>query len=97
LLEHLKTVTSNQQKFNLLGGRKVKKLIKPLILFLIVIGAIFFNELLAQPGPPSGGGDPPCWPPSTCERPINGELIVLLIAGLAFGAYYIKNKRVLVT
>lgn len=53
------------------------------------------TDLLAQPGAPGGGGpgDPVCWPPSTCETPINNELIILLIGGLGLALYYIKKNN----
>jgi hypothetical protein len=42
------------------------------------------------PGPPSG--NPPCWPPSSCDPsiPINNELILLIIAGLCIVVWYYK-------
>jgi hypothetical protein len=43
---------------------------------------------------PGGGGRPGCWPPSTCETPINNELIILLIAGLVFAFYYVKRNNI---
>jgi hypothetical protein len=56
--------------------------------------ALFFliNDLFAQPGPPGGTGGPPCWPPSTCETPINNELYILLAVGVVYMIYLKKKK-----
>lgn len=53
---------------------------------LVAFLAVFcYYDLPAQPGPPGGGGDPPCWPPETCI-PIDGGIGLLVAAGLAFGS-----------
>ena len=53
------------------------------------------SQLLAQAGPPGGGGAP-CWPPSpTCPEPvpINSELWILLAAGITLGFYFMKKNK----
>ena len=66
------------------------------LILIVVLG--FSNTIKAQPGPPGGGGNPPCWPPSpTCPPdepiPLNNELVILLLGGLTYGGYFIvKNK-----
>ena len=67
-----------------------------LYIFLVFISLLCINiDVNAQPGPPGGGGPggPPCWPPSTCETPINNDLIFLLIAGLGLAIYFIRNNK----
>jgi hypothetical protein len=63
---------------------------KKLIAFLAVL--LFFGvfNLYAPPGDPGGGpggGDPPV------GVPIDGGAVVLLIAGAAYGAKKLKDKR----
>jgi hypothetical protein len=61
-------------------------------LFLVATIGLFEN-IFAQPGPPGGAmGGPPCWPPSTCETPINNELVILIVAGLALTFLFIKKQ-----
>jgi hypothetical protein len=71
----------------------IKHLIITISFFLLEITIAF-----CQPGPPGGGGpgDPPCWPPSTCETPINNELIFLLVAGLGLGIYFVKKRNIVI-
>ena len=54
--------------------------------FIASINVFFLDNLFAAgpPGPPGGGGDPPCWP-SPCV-PIDGGIGFLLAAGLAYGS-----------
>ena len=69
----------------------IKNLVISISFFIIGVTAAF-----CQPGPPGGGGgpgDPPCWPPSTCETPINNELTFLMIAGLGLGLYFVKKRN----
>ena len=61
------------------------------------ITLLIFNilDVLSQPGPPDdfpgrGNGVPPCWPPSTCETPINNELFILFLLGVLL--IYIKKS-----
>jgi len=66
-----------------------------IVISFIALGA---TESICQPGPPGGGGGPggggpPCWPPSTCETPINNELIFLLVAGLGLRVYFFKKEK----
>jgi hypothetical protein len=71
------------------------------IKYILLLSLLFFTEmgqvLLAQPGPPGGPpggpGGPGCWPPSTCEVPINNELVFLLIAGILLAIYYYKKSE----
>jgi hypothetical protein len=68
-----------------------------LVYFLLALSFLLylsmFNYLIAQgpPGPPTGGGGPPCWPPSTCI-PIDGGLSFLLVAGAVYGAKKMHNN-----
>ncbi|MFM9986907.1 MAG: PID-CTERM protein-sorting domain-containing protein [Flavobacteriales bacterium] len=51
--------------------------------------------LLAQPGPPAGGG-PPCGPPFGPACPIDGGISLLIAAGVALGgkkAYDMGRKK----
>ncbi len=51
--------------------------------------------LLAQPGPPAGGG-PPCGPPFGPACPIDGGISLLIAAGVALGgkkAYNLSRKK----
>jgi len=92
---------SNDRPNQIYVKMSVMKLISGLILFfaltLFVAAPLFIGEVLAAgpPGPPGGGGDPPCWP-APCV-PIDGGLGILLLAGLAYGgkkAYQtIKDKK----
>ena len=70
---------------------------KSLKYFIFTLLFILLNtvDIFCQPGPPGGTGmgGPPCWPPSTCETPINNELIFLLIAGLSLSFYFFKKKN----
>lgn len=70
-------------------GLKVHASLLRLVFGLFLIFAL--NLILANvavgagpPGPPGGGGDPPCWPPPCI--PIDGGLGFLLVAGVAYGA-----------
>ena len=61
---------------------------------LLIIGLVAspFIAIMAQPGPPPGGGpgnDPPCWPPPCI--PIDGGVSLLVAAGLAFGGKKVYN------
>jgi len=60
------------------------------VLLLLVGGN---TDICAQPGAPGGPGGPGCWPPSTCDTPINSELVLLLIAGLLLAFYYLKKTN----
>lgn len=77
------TTLHRQMKTNLL-----KNLLALLILMIPMI-------LLAQPGPPAGGG-PPCGPPFGPVCPIDGGVSLLIAAGVALGgkkAYALSRKK----
>jgi hypothetical protein len=63
---------------------------------IIFLSFLFLNiiDIISQPGPPNGfpggNGGPPCWPPSTCETPINNELFILFLLGVLL--VYIKKS-----
>ena len=54
-----------------------------LLTLVVVLGLGLFSVVFAGGGPMGG---PPCWPPSTCNIPIDGGLSFLLAAGVAYGA-----------
>jgi hypothetical protein len=71
-----------------------KTIAKTILFIFITIG--MFKNILAQAGPPGGGtGDPPCWPPSSCDPaiPINNGLFLLLIVGFILAFYFIKKNK----
>jgi len=51
------------------------------ILFLFTVSIIY---VAGAPGPPGGGGHPPCWPPPCI--PIDGGISLLIAAGALYGA-----------
>jgi hypothetical protein len=63
---------------------------------LIVLAVLMIPMLmLAQPGPPAGGG-PPCGPPFGPACPIDGGVSLLIAAGVALGgkkAYSMSQKK----
>jgi hypothetical protein len=65
----------------------MKKSIFYLLLF-VAIG--FINQLSAAPPPPPAG-KPPCWPPPCI--PIDGGISALIIAGAAYGAKKLYDKK----
>jgi hypothetical protein len=70
--------------------KKTKHILTFILLFLVGGN----HSIFAQGGPPGGGGGVPvCWPPSTCETPINNELVILLIAGFLLAFYCLKRNN----
>jgi hypothetical protein len=67
-----------------------------LIKNIIVLAVLMIPMLmLAQPGPPAGGG-PPCGPPFGPACPIDGGVSLLIAAGVALGgkkAYSMSQKK----
>lgn len=54
------------------------------------------TDLLAQPGPPGGGGNcnnphTPCHPPGLA--PIDGGVLFLLLSGLTLGVSSLRRKQ----
>ena len=72
-----------------------KAIISALITLALSVGTTDLAMAAGPPGPPGGGGDPPCWP-APCV-PIDGGIGFLIAAGLAYGgkkAYKIvKDKK----
>jgi hypothetical protein len=72
---------------------KLVKKIASLFIFSSVLGV----DLMAQgpppppPPPPAAGGGPACWPPPCI--PIEGELYVLIIAGVLLVLLSLNKKR----
>ena len=70
----------------------LKKIFSVLILSL----ALFFSaqeiKAAGPPGPPMGGGTPPCWPPP-CTVPIDGGISFLVAAGVALAGKKINDFR----
>jgi hypothetical protein len=67
---------------------RLKKYIPTLI--LAVAGLFYTSSVYSQPPPPPP--PPPCWPPP-CNVPINGGLWILLVLGVAMGAYFIYKRN----
>jgi hypothetical protein len=64
----------------------MKQLAFILVFFLVVLSG---QTLLAAPPPPAV--NPPCWPPPCI--PIDGGISALIIAGAAYGAKKLYNKK----
>ncbi|AFU69237.1 hypothetical protein P700755_002472 [Psychroflexus torquis ATCC 700755] len=81
---------------------KIKK-----TLFILIVSFFSIGSLIAQGGPPGGPGGPPGLPGSGGETegttfnvsdndnaaPIDGQIWVGLIGGLAIGGYFFMKKR----
>lgn len=76
---------------NLIKLKMKKKLLKVLFIVLLIIVPVAISY--SQPPPPGGGADPSCWPPPCV--PIDGAILWLFLAGLAYGAKKIfdLNKK----
>lgn len=66
---------------------KMKRLAYILLLIFIVTGS---QSLLSAPPPPPAT-KPPCWPPPCI--PIDGGISALIIAGAAYGAKKLHDKK----
>ena len=64
----------------------MKQLAFILVFFLVLLGS---QTLLAAPPPPAI--NPPCWPPPCI--PIDGGISALIVAGAAYGAKKLYNKK----
>ncbi|MGD1847676.1 MAG: PID-CTERM protein-sorting domain-containing protein [Salibacteraceae bacterium] len=66
--------------------------LKQISLLLVLLAASpLFMELMAQPGPPTSGGQPPCWPPPCI--PVDGGLGFLIAAGAIYGGKKLLDMR----
>ncbi|MFN0030642.1 MAG: PID-CTERM protein-sorting domain-containing protein [Flavobacteriales bacterium] len=69
-----------------------KQTIRQITALLLLLAPLM---ILAQPGPPAGGG-PPCGPPFGPACPIDGGVSLLIAAGIALGgkkAYDLGRKK----
>lgn len=64
------------------------------ILLVVAIVFLFIPKINAAgpPGPPMGGGTPPCWPPP-CTVPLDGGISFLIAAGVALAGKKIHDFR----
>jgi len=66
---------------------KMKRLTFILTLFLVLA----FGQSLFSAPPPPPSNKPPCWPPPCV--PIDGGISALIVAGAAFGAKKLYDKK----
>jgi len=59
-------------------------------IILTICGVFAISPVFSQPPPPPP--PPPCWPPP-CTIPINSGIILLIAAGVLFGAYILYKKE----
>ncbi len=64
---------------------------KKFVVYSIFLSFVFYSQGLFSAPPPPPGAAPPCWPPPCV--PIDGGILFLIAAGVAFGAYKLYNIK----
>jgi hypothetical protein len=54
------------------------------VMLLVASSALYAQPAGTPPGGPSGGSNPPCWPPPCI--PVDGGISVLIAIGAAYGS-----------